>query len=174
MTRLYKAAAAAVASTALIAGASAASAQTLGFNQAGQAVTASGQLIQNVDYPGVIQTTCNVSIYGTVATDGSKIVFSSYDGAKAPGDGGNLACSESLKFPITVTASATNQINMDDFDVGTRGGPCRELNYKLAYSGNTATFSGQPFGYQGLCNASGSLTLTADSNGAAVNIVTLP
>ncbi len=40
MTHLYKAAAAAVASLALMAGASAASAQTLGFNQAGQNVTA--------------------------------------------------------------------------------------------------------------------------------------
>jgi hypothetical protein len=174
MTHFYKATAAAVASLALMAGASAASAQTLGFNQAGQAVTASGQLIQNVSYPGVIQTTCNVSIYGTVAADGKSIVFDDYDGVQAPGDGGNLACNDSLKFPITVTASAANQINMDDFDVGTRGGPCRELNYKLAYSGNTATFSGQPFGSGGLCNAAGSLTLTADSNGAAVNIVTLP
>lgn len=174
MTHLYKTAAAAVASIALMAGASAASAQSLGFNQAGQAVTASGQLIQNVTAPGVIQTVCNVDIYGTVAADGSNIVFDAYDGVQAPGDGGNLACSDSLDFPIVVTASAANQINLDQFVVGTRAGPCQENNYKLAYSGNTATFSGQPFGIGGLCNASGSLTLTRDSNGAAVNIVTLP
>ena len=174
MTYLYKAAAAAVASLALMAGASAASAQTLGFNQAGQNVTASGQLIQNVAASGVIQTTCNVDIYGTVAADGSSIVFDSYDGVQAPGDGGNLACNNSLDFPIVVTATAASQINLDQFVVGTRAGPCQENNYKLAYSGNTATFSGQPFGISGLCNAAGSLTLTADSNGAAVNIVTLP
>ncbi len=174
MTYLYKAAAAAVASLALMAGASAASAQTLGFNQAGQAVTASGQLIQNVAASGVIQTTCNVDIYGTVAADGSSIVFDGYDGVRAPGNNGNLACNDSLDFPIVVTASTASQINLDQFVVGTRAGPCQENNYKLAYSGNTATFSGNPFGIGGLCSAAGSLTLTADSNGAAVNIVTLP
>ena len=174
MTHLYKAAAAAVASLALMAGASTASAQTLGFNQAGQAVTASGQLIQNVSYPGVIQTTCNVSIYGTVAADGKSIVFDDYDGVQAPGDGGNLACGDSLEFPIKVTASAANQINLDQFKVGTRGGPCNATNYKMAYAGNTATFDGAYFGSPAICRASGSLTLTRDSNGAAVNIVTLP
>jgi hypothetical protein len=173
MTSIQKMAAA-IASLALVAGASAASAQSLGFNQAGQAVTASGQLIQNVAFPGVIQTTCNVDIYGAVAADGKSIVFDGYDGVQAPGDGGNLACSDSLDFPIVVTASAANQINLDQFVVGTRAGPCQETNYKLAYSGSTATFSGQPFGVGGACNASGSLTLTRDSNGAAVNIVTLP
>ncbi len=174
MTHLYKAAAAAVASLALLAGASTASAQSLGFNQAGQAITASGQLIQNVAFPGVIQTVCNVDIYGTVAADGSSIVFDAYDGVQAPGDGGNLACSDSLEFPIVVTASTASQINLDQFIVGTRAGPCQEANYKLAYALNTATFSGQPFGVNDVCNASGSLTLTRDSNGAAVNIVTLP
>lgn len=174
MTHLYKAAAAAVASIALMAGASAASAQSLGFNQAGQNVTASGQLIQFVDATGVEETVCNVDIYGTVAANGTSIVFDAYDGVQAPGDDGNLACNDSLDFPIVVTASAANQINLDQFVVGTRAGPCQENNYKLAYSGNTATFDGQPFGIGDLCRASGSLTLTRDSNGAAVNIVTLP
>lgn len=175
MTHLYKAAAAAVASIALMAGASAASAQSLGFNQAGQNVTASGQLIQFVNYPGVIETVCNVDIYGTVATDGSSIVFDAYDGVQAPGDGGNLACNNSLQFPITVTASSASQINLDEFIVGTRGGDCTTTNYKLAYSGNTATFSGAYFGTPDpICRARGSLALTRDSNGAAVNIVTLP
>lgn len=174
MTHLYKAAAAAVASLALMAGASAASAQTLGFNQAGQAVTASGQLTQFVNTTGVIETVCNVDIYGTVAADGSSIVFDDYDGVRAPGNNGNLACNDSLDFPIVVTASAANQINLDQFVVGTRAGPCQENNYKLAYSGNTATFSDAYFGAPAICRASGSLTLTADSNGAAVNIVTLP
>lgn len=174
MTHLYKAAAAAVASIALMAGASAASAQSLGFNQAGQNVTASGQLIQFVNTTGVEETVCNVDIYGTVAADGSSIVFEEYDGEQAPGDDGNLACNDSLIFPIVVTASAANQINLDQFIVGTRAGPCQETNYKLAYAGNTATFSGAYFGSPAICRASGSLTLTRDSNGAAVNIVTLP
>lgn len=56
MTSIQKMAAA-IASLALIAGASAASAQSYSFNQpAGTAVTATGQLIQFVNYPGVEET----------------------------------------------------------------------------------------------------------------------
>nr|WP_314524789.1 hypothetical protein [uncultured Brevundimonas sp.] len=172
MIRLYKAAAAAVASIALMAGASAASAQSLGFNQAGQNVTASGTLIQFVNYPGVQETTCAVNIYGQVATDGKSITFTSYDGTRV--SGGDLACDGSLNFPIVATATNANQINLDQFIVGTRGGFCDTRNYKLAYSGNTATFNGQYFGSLGICKASGDISLTTDSNGAGVNIVTLP
>ncbi len=174
MTHLYKAAAAAIASFALLAGASAASAQTTyGFTQAGEAVTASGQLIQFVNVPGVIQTTCNVDIHGTVASDGQSITFDSYDGVNADGVG-NLACNDSLTFPIIVTAPTASSISLDEFLVGTRGGPCFEEDYGLAYSGNVATFSGAYFGDPAICRASGSITLTTDSANAAVEIVANP
>ena len=163
----------ATASLALLSGASAASAQTYGFNRAGQAVTASGQLIQFVAAPGVVETTCAVDIYGTVAADGKSITFDSYDGVKV--SGGDLACDQSLDFPIVVTASNASQINLDQFVVGTRAGPCQAANYKLAYAGNTATFSGAYFGVPSpICRASGSLALTTDVGGNAVNIVTIP
>lgn len=149
---------AAIAALALMAGASAASAQTYGFTQAGQAVTASGQLIQNVDYPGVEQTVCDVQIFGVVAADGQSIQFNSYVGTQAPGDQGNLACGDSLEFPIKVTALNANTINLDKFVVGTRAGPCQEANFEMPYASNVATFPGA-FGIGALCSAEGTLTL---------------
>lgn len=160
MNRMSKMASAAVASFILVTGASAASAAS--FNQpAGTAVTARGQLIQYVNVPGVVETTCNVAIHGVVDANGSTITFNSYEGAKAAGNPGNLACDESLTFPIVATPSA-GQISLDVFEVGTRGGPCIEEDYALSYSGNTANFNGQYFGNPPICRASGSLALTTD------------
>jgi len=166
--------AAAFAALALTLGASAASAQSYGFTHPGELVTARGQIVEYLYIPGPIETICNIEVYGAVAPDGKSIIFDAYDGVQPPGDGGNLACNDAVDFPIIVTASSANQVNLDELLVGTRAGPCLEVNYKLAYSGNTATFSGAYFGIPAICRAAGSLTLTADSNGAAVNIVTLP
>lgn len=175
MNRMYKTASAAIASLILVAGASAASAQDFGFNQTqGTAVIATGQLVQFVDFPGVVQTVCNVTINGTVGPDGESIVFNSYTGAQAPGDSGNLACDDSLFFPIEVTATSLTEISLDVFEVGTRGGPCFEEDYRLAYDNDTnkATFDGQFFGQpDAICRASGSLTLTA--GGQPVQILEL-
>ncbi|WP_426026476.1 hypothetical protein [Brevundimonas sp. TSRC1-1] len=173
MMRFTKAVAA-FAALALTVGASAVSAQSYGFTHPGELVTARGQIVENLYMPGTVETICNIEVYGAVAPDGKSMIFDAYDGVQAPGDSGNLACYGAVDFPIVVTASSANQVNLDQLFVGTRGGPCQEVNYKLAYSGNTATFSGAYFGIPAICRAAGSLTLTADSNGAAVNIVTLP
>ncbi|WP_341022547.1 hypothetical protein [Brevundimonas diminuta] len=161
MTSIQKMAAA-IASLALIAGASAASAQSYSFNQpAGTAVTATGQLIQFVNYPGVEETVCNVQIFGTVGAGGETIVFNSYNGVQAPGDDGNLACGDSLNFPIEVTPASLSEIVLDEFIVGTRGGDCEEFDYALAYNNTTgtATFDGDWFGASGICRAGGELAL---------------
>lgn len=160
----------AMASVALFAGASAASAQSYGFTQAGQAVTASGVLVQFVNAPGVEETTCAVNIYGDVAADGQSIIFTSYDGTRI--SGGDLACDNSLDFPIVVTAPTASQINMDQFVVGTRASPCQENNYRLNYAGNVATFTGAWFGVPApICRANGSMTLTTDAGGLPITIV---
>ncbi|WP_341023296.1 hypothetical protein [Brevundimonas diminuta] len=170
MTKFQQMATATISALALLAGASAASAQSWGFNQAaGTPVTATGQLNQNVLVGGVIPTKCNVTISGVVGPNGNSIIFNSYVGTQVPGDGGNLACGDSLFFPITATATGSNEINLDEFEVGTRGGPCYEADYKLAYAGNVATFNGVPFGSPPICIATGNIALTA--NGSAVNIV---
>lgn len=167
MTHLYKTASAAIASLLLVASASAASAQAFGFNKTeGTAVVATGQLIQFVNAPGVIQTVCNVTINGvvgpnTAGANGDSIIFNSYTGVQVPGDPGNLACDDSLFFPIEVTATSLTEISLDVFEVGTRGGPCFEENYPLAYASGAATFNGQFFGDPDICRASGTLNLTA-------------
>lgn len=162
MTKFEKMAAAAISALALVAGASGASAQSYSFNQtAGTAVTASGQLVQFVDYPGVIETVCNVTINGVVGAGGETIVFNSYTGVRAPGNSGNLACDNSLNFPIEVTPASLNEIVLDEFIVGTRGGDCEEFEYPLAYNNTTATatFDGDWFGESGICRAGGQLAL---------------
>lgn len=173
MTRFTKAAAA-FAALAVTAVASAASAQTYSFTHPGELVTARGQVIEYLMFPGAIQTICDVEVYGVVTPDGKSIIVDYYDGVQAPGDFGNLACNDALEFPIIVTATSANQINLDQLIVGTRAGPCQETNYKLAYAGNVATLSGQHFGVAGICRASGSLTLTTDDTGAPVTIVVNP
>ena len=168
MTHLYKAAAAAVASLSLMAGASAASAQSYGFNQPqGAPVQAEGTLIQNVFAPGIDETTCHVTLFGTVTDGGDTLTFTSYEGERV--SGGDLACNNSLDFPIVVTASTANQITLDQFVVGTREGPCQEDGFDMRYVANEAYFDARTFGVSGLCYADGSLAVTA--NGAAVNIV---
>lgn len=162
MTHLYKAAAAALASFALLAGASAASAQT--FNQpAGTAVTAHGVLTQNIQDPSNptddYTTLCEVSIHGEVDPGAGSITFTNYEGVNL---GGPVACDGSLTFDIVVTPFGTSQINMDIFEVDTRFFLCTENDYKLAYSGNTASFPGEWFGNPALCYVSGNLTLTTD------------
>ena len=84
MTHLNKMAVT-IASLALIAGASTASAQSL--SQGGQLVTAEGALTQNVLNPGGpdLTTVCAVEIYGQVATDGSNITFDDYSGTNVSG-----------------------------------------------------------------------------------------
>jgi len=163
---------AAFAALILATGASAASAQT--FTQTGQAVTASGTLVQNIRNPAEptedYETHCAVQLFGEVASDGSNIVFTSYVGTNV--NAGPLDCQDSITFPIEVTPSGFNQINLDQFVVGTRFIACEEADYKLAYSAGVATFDGQWFGQPPLdiCKASGTLTIRADSNNQLVLI----
>lgn len=167
MTSIQKLAAA-VASLALIAGASAASAQSYGFNQSqGTPIQAAGTLIQNVFFPGVDETTCSVTLFGSVTDGGDTITFTSYEGERI--SGGDLACDDSLDFPIVVTAPNATTISLDQFVVGTRARPCQEDNFEMRYVGNQAYFDARTFGLGGLCYADGSLSVTA--NGSAVNIV---
>ena len=173
MTRLTKAAVTFVALI-LSAAASAASAQTYGFTHAAELVTARGQVVEYLLIPGAMETTCDIEVYGVVALDGKSIVVDYYDGVQAPGDAGNLACSDAVEFPIIVTATSANQINLDQLIVGTRAGPCQETDYKLAFAGNTATLSGVHFGSPAICRASGNLLVTTDTTGAPVTIVANP
>lgn len=167
MARLYKTASAAIAAFILVAGASAASAQT--FSNAGEAVTARGNLIQNVQNPNGpnLQTECSLEVYGQVAADGSSINFTSYQGTAVSGP---LACDNSLDFPIVVTAVDFSTVNLSQFVVGTRNGPCAEDNYQLAYSGNEVVFDGVLFGSPPICSALGNLALTSNVNGDPILI----
>ena len=171
MTRIHKTAAA-FAALLLAAGASAASAQT--FTQGGQAVTASGTLVQNIRNPANpaadYETHCAVQLFGTVASDGSNIVFTSYTGANV--NAGPLDCQDSITFPIEVTPQGFNNIELDQFIVGTRFFACEEYGYNLAYSSGVATFDGQWFGEPpyDICKAEGTLTIRANSNNHLVLI----
>lgn len=175
MTHLYKTAAAAIASLALLAGASAASAQSYRFNvpggglSNGTPVTAEGTLIQNVFAPGIDETTCHVILSGTVTGGGNSLTFTEYEGERI--SGGDLACDDSLDFPIVVTAPNATTISLDQFVVGTREGPCQENGFQMRYEGvndNEAFFDARTFGIGDLCYADGSLAVTTDSNAPVI------
>jgi hypothetical protein len=168
MTRLYKTASAAIAAFILVAGASAASAQT--FSNAGEAVTARGVLEQNVLNPNGpdLKTFCSLEVYGQVASDGSTIEFTGYEGTALSGP---LACDDSLDFPIVVTPLDFSTVELDQFVVGTRNGPCFADDYPLAYNANgEVEFDGVLFGSPAICSALGNLAVTSDVNGDPILI----
>jgi hypothetical protein len=169
MTRLYTLASAAVAAFALVAGASAASAQT--FSNGGEAVTARGTLVQNVLNPGGpdLTTICELEVFGSVASNGSSMTFTSYQGTAISGP---LACDDSLDFPIVVTALDSDTVSLSQFVVGTRNGPCFEDNYPLGYNANgEVEFDGVLFGSPAICSAEGALAVTSDVDSDPVVIL---
>jgi hypothetical protein len=145
----------------LVAFQSAAMAQTL--TPAGATVTASGQLTQDLN--GTLTTVCNVSLNGV--TDSSGITFTSMTGSAVSGP---LACDDGLVFPLRVEATSSTSVTIKDMAVSTRLGDCGPRDVIGSWSNLTSTAgplaaalpgtSGFLALIGGVCNASGSLTIS--------------
>ncbi|WP_137861859.1 MULTISPECIES: hypothetical protein [unclassified Sphingomonas] len=145
----------------LVAFQSAAMAQTL--SPANTAVTASGQLTQDLN--GTLTTVCNVTLSGT--TDSTGITFTSYTGSAVSGP---LACDDGLVLPLRVQANSSTSVTIKDMAVSTRLGDCGPRDVVGPWSNLTSTAgplsaalpgtTGFLALIGGVCNASGSLTVS--------------
>ena len=130
---------------------------------ANTAVTASGQLTQDLN--GTLTTVCNVTLHGI--TDPTGITFTSMTGTKASG---LLSCDDGLVFPLRVDATAADQVTIRNMTVATRLGNCGPADVVGAWNNATSTAgplsaslpgtSGGLKAFGGVCNASGSLTIS--------------
>ena len=118
MSKAVFAIAAAVAMT----GASAVSAQTATVSPTG-AITVAGTLNQSL-VGGQFFTKCNVTFQGTA--DAKGFTLTSYTGTKV--NDGDLACEDSLVFPIRIDAVSPTQLKVQNLTIATRYGNCEVSN----------------------------------------------
>lgn len=137
--------------------ASAASAQTV--SPTGPIVV-SGTLNQSLA-GGQFLTVCNVVFQGVA--DASGLTLNSYTGANV--NGGDLACDDSLVFPIRVDAVSSSALNVQSLIVSTRFGDCAETNIPVSWNNanSSVTFPvGTTLG-GGICELNGSLTVSTST-----------
>jgi hypothetical protein len=130
---------------------------------AGTAVTASGQLTQDLN--GTLTTVCNVTLSGT--TDSTGITFTSYTGTAVSGP---LACDSGLVLPLRVDATSPTSVTIRNMTVSTRLGDCGPADVVGPWNNATSTagpLMGSLPGTSGLlaliggtCHANGSLTIS--------------
>lgn len=155
MKYLHKAAIAALASASMFAVVSAASAQTV--SPTGP-ITVSGQLNQSLA-GGQFLTVCDVTFQGVADANG--FTLNSYTGTNV--NGGDLACDDSLVFPIRVNTvpNQPSQLRIQTMTVSTRLGSCTGSNIPLSWSNATSgvTF---PVGtiIAPVCEFNGTLTVS--------------
>jgi len=163
MKTLQKTFAAMIAGVSLVAGASAASAQTT-FTP-GEAIKASGTLNQSL--LGTDATVCAVTFHGHVLGDAAGNVtgfkFDSYEGTQTGGDG-DLACDNSIQFDandVTANFVSATQLNVPHILISTRLGSCEGTNITLDWSNPSVTF---PVGtiIDPVCQFDGTLTVSAE------------
>lgn len=143
-----------IAALGLAAAASAASAQTVSPTGA---ITVSGQLNQSLA-GGQFLTVCNVVFQGVA--DSTGLTLNSYTGTNV--NGGDLACSDSLVFPIRVDAVSPTALNVQSLIVSTRFGDCADTNIPVSWS-NASSSVTFPVGTTlggGICELNGSLTVS--------------
>lgn len=118
-------------------------------------VVVSGQLNQSLA-GGQFLTVCNVVFQGVA--DSTGLTLTSYTGTNV--NGGDLACDDSLVFPIRVDAVSATQLNVQSLVVSTRFGDCANTNIPVTFANSSVTFPvGTTLG-GGVCELNGTLTVS--------------
>ncbi len=151
MSKAVFAIAAAVAMT----GATAVSAQTATVSPTG-AIIAEGTLNQSL-LGGQYPTQCHVVFQGTADANG--FTLTSYTGTNL--NGGELACKESLVFPIRIDAVSPTQLNVQNLTIQTRLGNCSVSNLPVNWANGSSSVT-FPVGtvLAPVCEFNGTLTVS--------------
>ncbi|TRO89094.1 hypothetical protein FKB34_14825 [Glycocaulis profundi] len=119
-------------------------------------ITATGQLNQSLA-GGQFLTICQVTFQGVAHANG--FTFTSYTGTQVGGPG-DLACDDSIVFPVEVEALSSSDLMIDELHISTRLGDCSASNIPLTWDNATSSVTFPAGTSIELCEFEGTLTVS--------------